>query len=189
MRLGFPFHLGIALKLLVLLSVGVSSIALAHATVVFGTLQTDTVPLPGEPIRLSMILEDPTEVPVEDAWVLAELRPQGAQEAEPVSARFEESDPGVYWAEFTLPEAGEWQLLLRDQTFRQEEAEADLTFPVGTGDGEEIVFLFPPTATGQSNLMTWLVWLIALPLAAGLIVTVVVLRRGNSEDAEVDGAV
>ena len=81
----------------------------------------------------------------------------------------------------TLPDTGDWQLLLRDQTFRQEEAKAELSFPVGTGDGGAVLdFVFPPTDTGQS-VATWLVWVVALPVVAGIIVTVVVLRRGEQE--------
>ena len=167
--------------------IGLGSSALAHATIVFGTLQSEpAVPQPGEPVNLTLQLQDPTEVPVEDAWVLAEFRPEGApEESEPVSVRFEEAAPGRYEAEVALPKTGTWQLLLRDQTFRQEEAQAELDFPVGTeGGGDVLSFIFPPTATGQQGVATWLVWLVALPVVAGVVVTVLVLRRSPGEEAE-----
>ena len=179
-------HLTRCVKTLVLLLlVGLGSSALAHATLVLGTLQSvPGVPQPDEPISLVLELADPTGVPVEDAWVLAEFRPEGAPEGEPLGVRFEESAPGRYGAEITLPAAGDWQLLLRDQTFRQEEARATLSFPVGTAAvGDALSFVFPPTATGPRGLATWLVWVIVLPIVAGIVVTVVVLR-GSREEVE-----
>jgi hypothetical protein len=152
----------------------------AHATLVLGTLASDpATPRPDEPFMLSLELVDPTQVPVEDAWVLSEFRPQGAPEGtEPIEVRFEESQTaGLYQAQVTLPERGNYALLLRDQTYRQEEAQATLTFPVGRTSAEPLRFVFPPTATGPQGLTTWLLWLIGLPLLAALIVTVLVLSR------------
>lgn len=170
-----------ALALTLLLS---STTALAHATLVLGSLASDPVAArPGEPFTLSLELRDPTQIPVEDAWVLAEFRPQGAPaETEPVSARFEESNtPGVYRTQVALPERGRYALLLRDQTFRQEEAQATLTFPVGRALAEPLEFVFPPTATGPQSLRVWLLWLIGLPLLAAVVVTVLVLTLGQNE--------
>jgi hypothetical protein len=157
--------------------------AFAHATLVLGTLTSDpAAPRPGEPFTITVELVDPTQVPVEDAWVLAEFRQQGAPAgSEPVTARFEEGNmPGVYQAQVTLPERGNYALLLRDQTYRQEEAQATFTFPVGRATAEPLRFVFPPTATGPQGLTTWLLWLIGLPLLAALIVTVLVLSRPQS---------
>ena len=157
--------------------------AFAHATLVLGTLRSDpAVPRPGEPFSLTLELVDPTRVPVEDASVLAEFRQQGAPEgSRPVSTRFEESGTaGVYRAQVTLQERGVYTLLLRDQTYRQEEAQAELTLNVGQRtDPEGLSFIFPPTATGPQSLTTWLVWLIGLPLVAAVVVTVLVLTRGH----------
>lgn len=166
-----------AVALSVLLS---GAVVFAHATLVLGTLTSDpAAPRPGELFTITVELVDPTQVPVEDAWVLAEFRQQGAPAgSEPVTARFEEGNtPGVYQAQVTLPERGAYALLLRDQTYRQEEAQASLTFPVGQASAEPQRFVFPATATGPQSLTTWLLWLIGLPLLAALIVTVVVLSR------------
>lgn len=178
---------GFAKVVTLLLFAWLGSSVLAHATLVLGAFQSDpVVPQAGEPFTLMLALEDPTEVPVEDAWVLAEFRPEGASEgSEPISVRFEETVPGRYETEVTLPNDGDWQLLLRDQTFRQEEARAELAFPVGREvDSESLFFVFPPTATGSQGLATWLIWVIILPIAAGIIVTVVVLRQARKEEAE-----
>ena len=160
------------------------SSALAHATIVLGSLTSEPgVPQPDTPLTLVIELTDPAQLPVEDAWVLAEFRPESASaRSEPLSTRFEESAPGRYKASVTLPEAGDWQLRLRDQTFRQEEATADLSFTVGeNASGATLSFLFPPTATGSRTLTTWLLWLIVLPIAAGVLITIVVLRRPADE--------
>lgn len=163
----------------------------AHATLVLGTLQSEPgVPRAGEPFTLTLELTDPTQVPVEDAWILAEFRTQGASEdAEPISARFEETETaGVYQTQVTLPERATYSLSLRDQTFRQEEARATLTFDMRDATNpEELDFVFPPTATGQQSLSTWLLWLLGLPLVAALVVTVLVLTDNRDNEA-VDGA-
>ena len=173
--------LGYALALVALC---LGAVASAHATLVLGTLQSEPgVPQAGESFSLTLELADPMEVPVEDAWVLAEFRSEGAPEdAAPITTRFEETEvAGVYRTQVTLPQEGTYTLLLRDQTFRQEEARATLTFEVGRGTAlEEDSFVFPPTATG-SNLTTWLLWLIGLPLAAALVVTVIVLTGGGAQ--------
>ena len=86
----------------------------------------------------------------------------------------------MYEAAVTLPEAGDYTLLLRDQTFRQEEARVSLAVALGQGplfvEGENSV-IFPPTATASTrSLSRWLIWVIALPILAGIVVTVLVLR-------------
>jgi hypothetical protein len=166
--------------------------ALAHATLVLGTLSSDpAAPRPGEPFTVSVELVDPTQVPVEDAWVLGEFRQQDVPAgSEPVTARFEEGNtPGVYQAQVTLPERGAYALLLRDQTFRQEEAQAELTFNVGRRTPPEArSFIFPPTATGPQGLGVWLLWLIGLPFLAAITVTVLVLTRGQPASTEAEGS-
>lgn len=160
-----------------------SAWASAHATLVFGTVTTDPAPpRAAEPVAIVLEMRDPVDAPVEDAVVFVEATaPSGAVRE---SDRFAEPEPGVYRTELTLPESGEWTLLFSDQTFRQEEARATLTLAVGPdGLREPLSFIFPPTATGPTALTTWLAWLIGLPLLAGAVVTVMVLRGGRGEDA------
>ncbi len=165
----------------------VGGTVLAHATLVLGTVSsTPATPQPGEDFTLSLTLEDPMGVSVEDAVVYAEFRPLGSTlEAEPVrNVQLEETTPGTYAATLSLPGAGEWNLFLRDQTFRQEEATANLTFNVGNNVSSappSQSFVFPPTATAPSSIWTWLGWLIGLPIIAAVVVTVLVLTGGNKE--------
>ena len=189
--------------LLAVLALSLVGSALAHATLVFGTVTTQPSPPPaGEPFTIRLEMTDPTDTPVEDAIVFVEAAPQEegvpgpdtedgpAELSEPVvtSDRFEEVEPGTYETEVVLPEDGAWVLVFRDQTFRQEEARASITMRVGEGaQGEPLSFIFPPTATGPRSLTTWLVWLIGLPVVAGAVVTVMVLRGGGSnEDGDDD---
>lgn len=182
--------------------------ASAHATLVFGDVAFDPdPPRPGQPLQLTLELEDPTEVPVEDALVHVEARPLAeagaaadapadAEEAPPSASSdpFEEVAPGRYQGSLVLPEAGRWALRFRDQTFRQEEATASITVTAGA-DAEAqgtVSFVFPPTATDQ-GLGVWLLWLIGVPLLVGVVVTVWVLRRPtengepSGEGADADG--
>lgn len=155
----------------------------AHATLVFGTVTTDPVPpRAADPVAIVLEMRDPVDAPVEDAVVFVEATAPSGAVLE--SDRFAEPEPGLYRTELALPESGEWTLLFRDQTFRQEEAQATLTLAVGPdGQREPLSFIFPPTATGPTSLTTWLVWLIGLPLVAGVVVTIIVLRGGRGEDA------
>jgi hypothetical protein len=171
----------------------VAGAALAHATLVFGTVTTDPSPPPaGEPFTVRLEMRDPVDAPVEDAVVFVEARPamdaDGDATGEAIASdRFAEVDPGVYRTDLVLPEPGPWTLLFRDQTFRQEEARATVTLRVGADvAAEPVSFIFPPTATGPTSLTTWLVWLIGLPLVAGAVVTVIVLRSGRADGASTD---
>ena len=169
---------------LALLVGGLISVALAHATLVLGTVSsTPATPQPGEDFTLNLTLEDPIGVATEDAVVYAEFRPPGVPlESEPVrDVRLEEISAGTYSATLSLPSAGEWNLFLRDQTFRQEEATASLVFGVGVSGETSQSFVFPPTATGPANIWTWLGWLIGLPVIAAVVVTVLVLTGDKKE--------
>lgn len=142
----------LSLMLLCLLLGGLVS---AHATLVFGSLSSSPEhPQAGEPFTLRLELSDPAQVPIEDAYVVAEFR-RGAESS---SVTLEEGDLlGVYQETVTLEEAGAYTLVLRDQTFRQEEATAELQVTLGEGplfpDGSDTIAL-PPTATGANSLRT-----------------------------------
>ena len=171
------------MRFLLFAGIFLGGVAAAHATIVFGELSAEpSAPDVGEPFTLTLTMYDPTEVPVEDAYVLADF----SFGEETTEYEFEEQSPGVYQTEAVLPEAGEYTLTMRDQTFRQEEA----TTQVGTKiPGTEFFpddlgsFLFPPTVTNSSSVTTWLIWLIALPVAVGVIVTILVLRKPKETEA------
>lgn len=188
--------------LLWVLLLSLAQAVFAHATLVFGNVTIEPSPAAaGEPLTVRLELSDPTELPIEDAVVLleaalqedpvaeagSEAGPAGAASPVVTSDQFTEVEPGVYRTELTLPVDGPWTLTFRDRTYRQEEARASLAIVVGVGAPlEPALFIFPPTATGPQNLGTWLIWLIGLPVAAGVLVTVLVLRgeRNKQQDEE-----
>lgn len=152
----------------------------AHAFIVTGDLITIPSPVKAsEPFILQLDMHDPNLVPVEDAVVLAEFSKEGQQ---PLQFSFTQIEPGLYNADVTLPAEGTYTLLLRDQTYAAEEAKATLLFTLGSSDS--ISFIFPPTRTTSNNLQTWLIWVVGLPVLAGIVVTVLVLRTTKQETGD-----
>lgn len=184
----------LSLLFLPLLVFGLFSQAHAHPTVVFGELVSEPrTPAPGELFRLTLTLREPGGLAVEDAFVFAEFyRPgQAVVDDQGLRTDFVELEEGAYRAEdVTLPEAGTWTLKLRDRTYRQEETNARLDFVVSDSDAEAnptfFEFVFPPTRTPAESVLTWLLWLVGLPLLVALIVTAVVLAgsRGLSSKGQ-----
>lgn len=158
---------------------GVLSVAGAHATVVLGTLTTTPdPPRAGVPTVITVHLEDPTLSPIQDAIVFADLKGPGGGDATELRLVEEAEPEGTYRAQWTPNSAGSFGVTIRDRTFRQEEAVAELSLGVGEGldANGSVPFLLPPTPTAPRSMATWLVWLIGLPILAGVIVTVLVLR-------------
>jgi len=178
-----PIFLFILLLVSLLVS-GTLSTAAAHATLVLGQFEvTPARPRVAETVTFQLELSDPTQVPIQDAQVFAELRPAGQPDAEPLRAEFSETEAaGVYRAEAELPRAGSYGVVLRDRTYRQEEASTRLEAPLRVGATNEAQgFTFPPTATGGAGWRSWLLWLIGLPIVAALLVTVLVLTKGDEK--------
>lgn len=171
--------------------------ALAHATLVFGTLRTD--PLAADPVQgfdLYLHMMDPTRNAIEDAIVAAEWSPwpedldEHPEDAPWTSFALQETGPGGnYAARVELPAAGRWRLIMRDTTYPQEDAVAELIVILdGATEHAELMFIFPPTDIGAASLGTWLLWLVALPLGVGLVVTVAVLAGGRKQEPGGDAA-
>jgi hypothetical protein len=168
----------------------------AHAFLVLGELTVEPdPPRSGEPLRVIVTMADPSLAPVEDATVLIELRapravgddlPAAATETPdlpPPDTRIDlvEVAAGRYEASLVAPAAGTHHALIRDQTFQWEEANASLLLEVGAGELGTLPFILPPTAVGPRSLWIWLLWLIGVPLLAGLVVTVLVLGGRRPE--------
>ena len=171
-------------------ALGLLSVAAAHATIVFGTLTVQPNPPQADmPLELGLTIDDPVGAPVEDAVVVAQFTlAEGADldvDAEPVATTdFRETAPGAYAADVVIPADGVYRVVLRDRTFAQEEAIQIVTMEIGGDEPlDPIDFIFPPTETG-AGLGTWLVWLIAIPLVAGIVVTILVLRGGRATAEE-----
>jgi len=179
-----------------------TSSTFAHATLVLGTLETTPdPPVPGETLALRIRLEDPGLVAIEDAHVRVEFREldaavPGARAADEGAAGapllrsdpLEETDAGLYVGSVTAPPAGTYTVSVRDTTFRQEEAIANVQVSIGAAEIGAVPFVLPPTATGPRSALTWVLWLVGVPLAAGVLVTVLVLRSGSKEHPEEDAA-
>lgn len=177
--------------------------AFGHATLVFGsvTVEPDPPP-PGASFALTLTLEDPSLAPVEDAVVFVEVRPMPAADAplpapstEPPalppplrSERLLEVAPASYRAEFALPAGDTYHLLVRDQTYQWEEANASVVLPLLGDPVGELPFILPPTQVAPRSLWTWIVWLVGLPLLAGVVVTLLVLRSRPSTGGSERGA-
>jgi hypothetical protein len=161
-------------SVLAFVGAGLLSSVAAHAFFVTGVMKTSPLSVTaGAAFTLQIGMQDPVGTPVEDAKLIAEFGKNGKV----VSVELPESDtPGLYENTVTLPEEGTYQLLLRDQTFKQGEARATLEFALGSDMPSSIAFIFPPTQTGSSNLSTWLIYVIGIPVVAGIIVTILVLR-------------
>lgn len=167
--------------------------AAAHATLVFGVIRLDPDPPPaGAPFRVEITLEDPSLAPVEDAVVFVELRPMPEGDLPPAATaapdlppplqaiRLLETGPASYRGELGVPAPGRYHLLVRDQTFAWEEANASVVLAVGAAPVGDLPFILPPTQVAPRSLWTWILWLVGLPLAAGAVVTVLVLRSGRA---------
>jgi hypothetical protein len=185
--------------LLACATVSAFGIAAAHATLVLGEISVlPDPPVAEAPLRLVMSLVDPALAPVEDAVVFVEVREHdehtksvtdAATEAPelPEAKRsyvLEEVEPGRYQAELVLGNATTYHLLVRDQTFEWEEANASVLLEVGGAAVGTLPFILPPTAIGPRSLWTWLLWLVGLPVVAGLVVTVLVLTSKRDASAE-----
>lgn len=173
----------------------------AHATLVIGELRfTPDPPVGSDTLVATIDLEDPGLVEVEDAVVFIELRradqpdapasenAQPSGEADHVTDRLEETSPGRYEIELPRLPDGSYTLSVRDRTYRQEEAVANVLVTFGEDRIGEVVFVLPPTAIGPASLGTWLLWLIVVPLVAGVVVTILVLRGGKDGDDETASA-
>ena len=164
----------------------------AHATLVFGTMETS--PLDAHPVEgfnLILHMMDPVRTPIEDAVVHAEFRhwPDGLEEAPEdgewhVYRMIETGPGGHYKSQVQLPDVGRYELIMRDTTYPQEDAIAELEVILdGIEPHDELLFVFPPTDIGAASLGTWLIWLIGIPVVGGIIVTVIVLRGGGDKRA------
>lgn len=174
----------------------------AHATLVIGKLSVaPDPPVAGERLRIDLTLEDTLLTPVEKARVRVELRaldrdgppvPEsvvGTEASEflavtpdEASGQFAEgAAEGSYRGTLRAPAAGTYTLSVRDTTFLNEEAIANVPLEVGGAVNGAIPFVLPPTPVAPRSLSTWLIWLVGIPLVVGAGVTVLVLRRAPPE--------
>ncbi len=176
--------------------------ASAHATLVIGDLEfTPDPPVPGTETTVQVSLVDPLLVAVEKALVRVEFRaidpedptvPASVTGSEAVeflalptlfgTDYLPEIADGVYSGTFVAPDAGRYTVSVRDTTFRNEEAIANVGVNVGDDSNGVIAFVLPPTPIAPRSLGTWLLWILGIPLTAGLLVTFLALRKPAEPD-------
>ena len=166
--------------------------AFAHGTVVLGAVTANPdPPRPGAPLILTVDLAKLSKAPVEGARLEGSLRPAGQPDAAATPLAFQEyPEPyGTYRARLeAAPPAGRYTLTVRDRTYPKEDIRASVTLQVGGAQPNgSLDFTFPPVRGGPRSVVRWLLWLVGLPLLAGVVVTVLVLRAKN-EDSEDDGS-
>jgi hypothetical protein len=192
MRAAPPLRARLLAAVLLLATIGSAA---AHAFLVLGELTVDPdPPRPGERLTIAIDMADPSLAPVEDAVVFVEVRRQrlvgedvpAASTEQPdlpppdVSIDLVETLPGRYEGSFIAPDGGTHHLLVRDQTFQWEEANASVMLEIGPSPVGTLPFILPPTAVGPRSLWVWLLWLIGVPLLAGLVVTALVLGNRSA---------
>lgn len=164
--------------------------ALAHGTVIRGavTVAPDP-PKAGQPMVLTVDLARLSNAPVEGATLVAELTEETATlgaGARTVPLQEYKEPYGTYRAQFAAPPAGSYTLTVHDRTEPGEDTTASVPLRVGGGVANGTLgFTLSGAATGSGGLATWLLWLIAVPVAAAAAVTVLV-RRSRSDAAELD---
>ena len=169
--------------------------ASAHGTLVRGALTLDPdPPRAGRPMVLSIELAKTNNDPVEGAELVAELKPAAARgpgaPAGPSASAGTRTFPlqeyrepyGTYRAELTAPPAGSYTLTVHDRTEPGEDTTAAVPVRIG-GDvaNGDLGFTFPGGAGSSHPLATWLIWLVGVPLAVGIVVTVLMRRAGRAE--------
>ena len=168
----------------VLLACLTPAVALAHGTVVLGAVTANPdPPRPGAPLILTVDLAKLSKAPVEGAKLEGTLRPAGRPDAAAMPIAFREyPEPyGTYRARLeAAPPAGRYTLTVRDRTYPSEDIRASVTLQVGGAQPNgSLDFTFPPATGGPRSVLRWLLWLVGLPLLAGVVVTVLVLRSKN----------
>lgn len=164
----------------------VAAIASAHGYIVVGSVAlTPNPPRPGARMSVSLQLQSTTRATVTGAKVLASLRPANEPTAAPVATMTFTAVPdagGTYRAATTAPRAGAYTLTFEDHTYPREHATADVSLLIGgSHPNGPLGFAFPPTR--RAGLSAWLIWLIAVPVASGIIVWLLV-RHSSAGAAE-----
>jgi hypothetical protein len=183
---------GRALSLVLLAAPGFALLAgsaSAHQSLLFAHVTTrPEAAAPGEPFELLVHLTDSAHRDVSGVE-LAALLSDSTEDGLDVARRGEgvpagaprlrgEAGSGRYHGTMPGRPAGTYLLTIVEVVGGEVETRASAELAVG-GPAVDLRLLMPPS--GRSGLGTWLVWLVGLPLLAGLLVTLLVLTgRGRS---------
>lgn len=170
--------------------------ASAHQSLLFAHVTTrPAMPVAGEAFELRVHLTDSSHREVSDVNLVAQvdddaetavdeqaedgtLPDRALALAEPLIA---EPGSGEYRGRIAARPQGVYRLTLVEVVDGESESSAAGNLGVGGSSAVDLQLLLPPS--GEGGLGTWLVWLVGLPLLAGLLVTVLVLTgRTQAEE-------
>jgi hypothetical protein len=159
--------------------------ATAHQQLLFARVASvPEVPRPGEPFEVRVIVNDASRRAVSDMNLRLFFSPlgqdvQGANQApdqeidRPVTVALTGSGAGTYRGTVEGLDAGSYRMTLAEFVDGNRESSAVTEISVDGGTPLEAELLLPPG--GGGGLGTWLVWLVGLPVLAGVLVTLLVL--------------
>jgi hypothetical protein len=182
-----------ALPLALLVALLLAGSAAAHQSLLFAHVSTrPDAPLAGEPFELLVHLTDSSHRDVGRVELVASLTEVGRPEAEDIDAGGAqegagatpldaEPGSGLYRGLMPAHPAGEYRLTLVELVDGETETSASAEIEIG-GEAVDMQLVLPPS--GRNGLGTWLVWLVGLPLLAGLLVTLLVLTGRPGPEAK-----
>lgn len=187
---GRAFRLRLQSTLAALLLLGT---VFGHQELLFARLTTQPPqPQPGEPFELLVTLSDSSDRQVGGAQLVALLADADAAEPDRTGSGQAALAPGVtlrnepgtgrYRGSARARPAGDYRLELVELTNDQPEASASTTLTIGGGSPVDVELVLPPS--NENGLGAWLLWLLGLPLLAGLLVAVLVFTGRRRTDSE-----
>lgn len=167
-----------------------TGMAQAHEELLFAQISSSPpAPVANEPFELQVRLTESSGRPVTDVNLVASLRESVEESADETAAQGEISGgirlraaaAGNYTGRMDAVAEGVYQLSLVEVVGGRTEASGSVLVEIGSDNPLEGELLLPPS--GGSGFGSWLVWLVGLPLLAGLLVTLLVFtgRGGNEE--------
>ena len=153
------------------------SFGFVHSGYILDIWSQPATPQAHAPFNLNIELRDPQQVPVADHQLfLVFEHPQH----EPLRIKADEREDGLYRSRVTLPAEGGWHVTLLDDTHGLNEELATLELILNADTEQSAQVVVPPSNPGTSLLRGWLWGLVGLVLLAGLIMTMVVYRKGRT---------
>jgi hypothetical protein len=165
--------------------------AAAHQELLFARITTDPpVPAPGEPFDLQVLLSDSSGRQLAGASLAARIGEAGSGGsgrsteggAAPAGAVPLRAEPGrdVYRATVEPLPAGDHDLTLMELAGGGVESAARGRISVGAAQ-VDLELVLP--ASNSRGLGSWLLWLVGLPLLAGVLIVLLLLTGGEREGA------
>lgn len=169
-----------------------SGLAHAHQELLFAHVSSSPpAPVAGEEFQLRVRLSESSGQPITGVVLVALLREPGEATGDEKPGPDEISsgvslrpgaEAGTYRGRMGAKPEGVYRLTLVEVVEGRAEASGSGSIEIGGADPLEEELLLPPS--GGSALGSWLVWLVGLPLLAGLLVTLLVFTGRRSDEEE-----